>query len=213
MDVIWYGASCFRLQSAAVSVLTDPFDLPPGTRLPEADVVTISQREARHRLQVDGGYRLVDGPGEYEIRGMPVNGVATRRTVAADAPAPATPLAGRNFVYTLQMDGVALCHLGRLARAPSAQEVQELGSPDVLLVPLGEPHGLTVQQAVQLSSQLEVKLIVPMLLGGNDDQGALERLCKELASDVAHPEARLSVSSSGLPASARVAVLAAQPPG
>jgi L-ascorbate metabolism protein UlaG (beta-lactamase superfamily) len=205
MDVTWLGGSCVRLQSGAVSVLTDPFDLPPGVGPLSADVVTLSLREARDRLHVTGPYRLVDGPGEYEIKGVPVSGVAARRQ-GGDLPS------DRSFVYSVQLDNVAACHLGRLNRAPNAQEVQEMGSPDVLFVPLGEPDGLSVQQTLALASQLEVKLIVPMLVNAQaaDGRASLERLCRELGSDPSVTESRLSVSASGLPASARVVVLTAE---
>jgi L-ascorbate metabolism protein UlaG (beta-lactamase superfamily) len=211
MDVTWLGGSCIRLQSGAGSVLTDPFDLSATGSALAADVVTLSLRGARDRLHVDGPHRLVAGPGEYEIKGIPVTGVATRRRGTDDQDAGA-----RNFVYSIQMDGVMACHLGRLNRPPSAQEVQELGAPDVLFVPLGEPEGLSVQHAITLTSQLEAKLLVPLLLGGPDDRAALERFCRELGSDPSNPEPRLSVSASGLPATTRVVVLAATlpaPPG
>src|ERR671932_153699 len=95
----------------------------------------------------------------------------------------------RNFVYSIQLDGVTACHLGRLNRQPSAQEVQEMGAPDVLFVPLGEPDGLAVPHAVAVASQLEAKLLVPLLLGGPDDRAALERFCRELGSDPSTTEA------------------------
>src|SRR5437879_412164 len=131
MDVTWLGGSCIRLQSGAVSVLTDPFDLPPRAAPLAADVVTLSLREARDRIRVGGAYRLVEGPGEYEIKGVPVNGVAARRLGSDADPA------ARSFIYSIQMDNVSVCHLGRLNRAPSSLEVQEIGAPDVLFVPLG----------------------------------------------------------------------------
>ena len=205
MDVTWLGGSCFRLQSGAVSVLTDPFDLPSPAPLPAADIVTVSTREARERVAVAGGFRLVDGPGEYEIMGVPVTGVATRRQAAEGDSHP------RNFVYTIQMDGVTACHLGRLNRPPTSQEVQEFGAPDVLFVPLGEPEGLAVQHAIALASQLEAKVLVPILTG-IDSRAALERFCRELGSDPNARDAKLSVSSSGLPATARVTILSPQEP-
>src|SRR5437773_7501257 len=105
MDVTWLGSSCVRLQAGAVSVLTDPFDLNAAGSALSADVVTLSLREARDRLLVGGPHRLVDGPGEYEIKGVPVTGIATRRQ-AADGP----EAGGRNIAYSIQMDGVMACH-------------------------------------------------------------------------------------------------------
>jgi L-ascorbate metabolism protein UlaG (beta-lactamase superfamily) len=207
MDVIWLGGSCLRLQAGNVSILTDPFDLPPGTGPLTADIVTLSDRTARGRLQAGGRYRLVDGPGEYEIKGIPITGIATRRQGADAGPLPA-----RNVVYTLLADGVAVCHLGRMNLPPSAQEVQEMGSPDVLIIPVGESTGLPVAQAVALASQLEARLLIPVVLGPAEGTGAVERFCRELGSDPSAREPRLQVSSSTLPATARVVLLEPRAP-
>ncbi|MGH2351493.1 MAG: MBL fold metallo-hydrolase [Chloroflexota bacterium] len=210
MDITWLGGSCFRLQSGALSILTDPFDVPGGTTALAADIVTLSNRAARDRLVVNGPHRLVDGPGEYEITGVPVTGIATAASsaVAAGDEAPPTAAPARNVVYTIVLDGVSVCHLGRLTQAPSGQQLQEFGSPDVLLLPIGEPAGLPVQRAVQLTSQLESRLLIPMTLGGAGDRAAVERFCRELGADPANLMARLTVTTSGLPAQPRVALLA-----
>jgi L-ascorbate metabolism protein UlaG (beta-lactamase superfamily) len=220
MDITWFGRSCFRLQSGQVSVLTDPYDLPRGAPPLAADIVTLSSREARGRLATRAPHRVVDGPGEYEIKGIPVTGIATP---APQAPASAeggeggeggAPAYGgrRNLVYTILLGGVAVCHLGRLNRPPTAQQIQEIGLPDVVLLPLGEPYGLPVQRAVELASQLEAKVLVPMTLGGPNDRAALEGFCRELGADPAAVEPSLSLTPSGLPVQARVAPLAAQEP-
>src|SRR5919202_675844 len=80
-------------------------------------------------------------------------------------------------------------------------------SADVVPPSLREALGLSVPHAVAVASQLEAKLLVPLLLGGPDDRAALERFCRELASDTSNTEPRLSVTASGLPATARVVVL------
>ena len=206
MDLVWFGRSCFRLQSGQASVLTDPFGTLPPAALAGVHEVTLSDRARRAELTDVPGARVVDGPGEYEIKGVPISGTALA------APAGGEP-AHKTFVYTITLDGIAVCHLGRLAESPAGQKAQELGlvgQADVLLLPLGEPEGLSAPRAVQLASQLEAKLLVPMLLGGPNDEAALEAFCKELGADPATREARLSVSASALAAQTRVAVLTPQ---
>lgn len=221
MDITWFGATCFRLRSGQLSILTDPFGLPAFESLPDvarrlaAEIVTVSDRAALRR-PATGTFRMVDGPGEYEIKGIPITGVATPLGVSGDGePPPAGEPNGRvtrrqNFVYSLLVDGVSVCHLGRLSQPPTPQQVQEIGSPDVLLIPLGEGFGLTPQRAVQLASQLESKLLVPMTLDRAGDRTALEALCRELGTDSNAVESRLTVTHSTLPPQARVVVLAAQ---
>ena len=204
MDLVWFGRSCFRLQSSQANVLTDPFGPLPPAATAGVHVVTLSDRERRADLAEVPGARLVDGPGEYEIKGVPVSGVAVTMAPAGGQPA------RKNFVYTITLDGIAVCHLGRLAEPPAGQKAQELGAADVLLLPLGEPEGLPVARAVQLASQLEAKLLVPMLLGGSSDEAALDAFCKELGADPTAREARLSVTATALAAQTRVAVLTPQ---
>ncbi len=201
MDIVWFGNSCFRLQSSQANVLTDPFDSPPPAALTSLQIVTVSDRALRDRVPSIEGARIVDGPGEYEINGVLVNGIA----VAAGGSA----AAGRKtFIYTIALDGITVCHLGRLAEPPAGQRIQEMGQADVLLLPLGEPVGLAVPRAVQLASQLEAKLLIPMSLGR--DGTALEAFCKELGADPTARENRLSISASGLPAQTRVSILTPQ---
>ena len=198
MDIVWFGQSCFRLQSSQANVLTDPFDSPPPAALAGIQIVTVSDRALRDRVPPIEGARIVDGPGEYEIEGVPVNGIAVAAGGRADA-------GRKTFIYTVALDGVTVCHLGRLAEPPAGQRIQEMGQADVLLLPLGEPLGLPVPRAVQLASQLEAKLLIPMPLGR--DGAPLEAFCKELGADPTVRENRLSVSASGLPAQTRVVIL------
>ncbi len=224
MDLIWYGGTCVRLQSGAVSILTDPFDLPLPSPTLTADVVTLSRREAHDRLLARQPYRLVEGPGEYEIKGVPITGIATPADGVDGSSLPAAPgalepaapagaaLRRKNVIYTMTLDGVVVSHLGRLRRPPTSQEVEELGSPDVVLIPLGEPEGLPVAQAVAVASQLEARLVVPLRLSHPSEQSTLERFCSELGVSPTSVEARLTVTPGTLPATPRVVLLAPQAP-
>ena len=224
MEVTWLGGSCFRLQASGLRIVTDPFDLPPQTPPQSGDVVTVSRRVPAERLAIADVYRLVDGPGEYEIRGVPFTGIATTLSeqgapagAAGDAGAagadssPGATADRRNVIYTMVLDGITVCHLGRLDRPPGAAQLQEMGTPDVVLIPVGEGGGLGAPQAVQLVSQLEAKLLLPVPAGGVPGEAAVERFCRELGADPQNVSPRLSVTASGLPAQTQVVRLAAVP--
>lgn len=215
MDISWFGSTCFRLTSGGVSILTDPFDLPTSAAAQSAQVVTLSRRVPPEELAVTGQYRLVDGPGEYEIKGIPITGIATagRDLAAAEAGAPAVLASShRNVVYTITIDGVSVCHLGRLAQALTTQQSQEIGLPSVMILPLGGADGLTVPRAVQLATQLEAKILIPISIAGPEGRSAVEGFCKELGADPDATESRLTVTNASLPAQARVVVLERREP-
>jgi len=206
MDIAWFGRSCFRLQSSQATVLTDPFGALPAAALAGVHIITLSDRERAGDLASVPGARVVVGPGEYEIRGVPVGGIAVNVAPVAERPA------RKSFIYTVTLDGIAVCHLGRLTEPSAGQRTHELGQvgqADVLLLPLGEPEGFPAQRAVQVASQLESKLLIPMLLGGPGDEAALEAFCKELGADPSVRESRLSVTATALAAQTRVAIFTA----
>ena len=89
-------------------------------------------------------YRVVDGPGEYEIKGVPIAGIATFLKGEAAPDAAGGRADRRNMVYTIVLDGVTVCHLGRLDQLPASGQLQEMGSPDVILLALGEGAGMAV---------------------------------------------------------------------
>ncbi|CAA9283056.1 MAG: hypothetical protein AVDCRST_MAG77-4031 [uncultured Chloroflexi bacterium] len=213
MDITWFGRSCVRLQSSQATVLTDPFNPLPPAALVGVHVVTLSDRSRRDELLDVPGARVIEGPGEYEVRGIPVSGVALNLSsdvVNAGDAVVAERGRRKTFVYTVTLDGIAICHLGRLPELPAGAGLQEIGQADVLLIPLGEPEGLSAARAVQIASQLEAKLLVPLTLGGPNDASALETFCRELGADPSAVTARVSVTATALAAGTRVALLAQQ---
>ncbi|MBK7328311.1 MAG: MBL fold metallo-hydrolase [Dehalococcoidia bacterium] len=83
VEITYLGRNCFRLKGRDGIVITDPCPPESGFTLGKqtAEVVTMSRR-------VDPGYSwsegiggnpvLLDAPGEYEIGGILVTGIATR---------------------------------------------------------------------------------------------------------------------------------------
>src|SRR5713101_1942006 len=87
MEITWFGHSCFRLvERGMASVVTDPYDDSQGypTLRLKGDIVTVSHDAPGHsNLEaVKGGSRALTGPGEYEIGGVFITGIATARIAA-----------------------------------------------------------------------------------------------------------------------------------
>ncbi len=82
MEITWYGHSCFRLtERGLAAVVTDPYDESlgyPTLRL-KADIVTVSHDAPGHSNLdvVRRDARALTGPGEYEIGGVFITGIAT----------------------------------------------------------------------------------------------------------------------------------------
>ena len=91
---------------------------------------------------------------------------------------------GRNTVYLFRLDDLAVCHLGTLAHTLSTQQLEALGSVDVLLVPVGGNASLSASKASEVISQVEPRVAIPMHYNASGRDAAsldtLEKFVKEM---------------------------------
>ena len=206
MDIVYLGHSSFRLHADGMVVVTDPFPPSLGLRMDSrpAAVVTVSNTHPNHSAAdaVAGGPRVFSAPGEYEYNGIVVRGVMT--------PLPAgVPHERRNVAYTIEMDGVNLCHLGDLALPLTTRQVDELKPVDVVMAPAGG-HAISPDQVLQTIQDLDPRIVIPMHFAqgqaGLTLQGP-ETFLRRLGQDEAQPQPRLVVTTGNLPADLRVNLL------
>ena len=219
MEITWYGGTCIRLRGREGVVVADayPSIVGPTGRGITADVVTYSHpdddplRPRGKRAATTDGRTVVrptsleqafvlDGPGEYEVHDLLINGVRTYRDDVRGSER------GRNTCFVYELDTMHTAHLGDIGHLLSEEPLGEIGSVDVVCVPLGS--ALSATRAAELVTQLDAKLVVPMPVG--DDAAAasaLDRFLHEMS--VQHPTAvpRLAVTISSLPNETTVAVL------
>ncbi|HEY73770.1 MAG: lactamase [Chloroflexi bacterium] len=209
MEITWYGQTCFRLSERGLaSVVTDPYPPDVGLEYPRsrAHIVTVSYNnpECGYTKGVRGPFKLLDGPGEYEIGDVFVTGIST----FADAKRGATR--GLNTIFTFRFDGLTVCHLGRLGHVPTQSQVENLGTVNILLAPVGGGGSLTPARASEVISLFEPNLVIPMyykIKGLETKLGTLNRFLKEMGVEKVESEETLKVSLSGLSEETQVVVL------
>lgn len=208
MEIVWLGHSCFRIRGREATVLTDP--CPPGSGYsigkPGADIVTISHHHDNHDYvkAVSGSPRIIDGPGEYEIHGAFITGVATYHDAKKGAER------GPNVAFVIEMEDIKVCHLGDLGHTPSAEQAEDMTGADVLLVPVGGETTIDGAKAAEIVSLLEARFVIPMHYATPAFKGKLEppdRFLKEMGAAKLEPQAKLSISRSSIPADTQVVVL------
>jgi len=208
MDITWLGHSCFRVRGSHATVIADPYPPSLGYSLgrPTAHIVTISHQHPGHCYVqgISGGPRPIAGPGEYEIRGVLVIGVATFHDAEGGRKR------GRNTVYLMEVDEVSVCHLGDLGHVLTAEQVEEIDNVDVLLLPVGGVSTINAPMAAEVVRQLEPKVVVPMHYKTQAISWELEpvgRFLKEIGVKQITPQPKLSFTKSSLPASTQVFLL------
>jgi L-ascorbate metabolism protein UlaG (beta-lactamase superfamily) len=208
MDIVWYGHSCFRIaERAQASIVTDPFDKILGYEVPrlKADIVTVSHDAPGHSFvtAVKGYQHVISGPGEYEIGGVFITGVATFDQ-SKEHPR-------RNVVYVFDYNGLIVAHLGDLDHVPNQSMIDALGPIDVALVPVGGGGSLSSSQAAEVMSLLEPSIVVPMHYRTDALQGLdldpVDRFLKEMGINTIQQESVLRISSGALPEQTQVVLL------
>lgn len=207
MEITWIGHSCFRLRGRDATVITDPCPRSSGYAVGRvtAELVTVSNPHPNHSAtgEVGGEPMVVNGPGEYEVRGILLTGVRTG------------PRRGRgdsvgNTAYVISVDDVTVCHLGDLASLPTGEQIELLKEADVLLVPVGGHCTIGAAEAVEVISQIEPKLVIPMHYAteaSTAELDGIDRFLREMGLTPPEPQARLNVTHSSLPPEPTVALL------
>ena len=208
MDITWLGHSCFRIKGKDVTVITDPYHPSLGHTLSklQADIVTLSHFHPGHCYTeaVTSEFKEVKGPGEYELKGTFITGIATWHDDAQGQKL------GRNTVYLLEMDGIALCHLGDLGHLPSSELVEDVGDIDVLFVPVGGVSTIGGSRAAEIVRRLTPKVVIPMHYKTGTLAKELEpvdKFLKEAGVKETVSQPKLSVSRSNIPTSTQVVIL------
>lgn len=194
MELTWYGLSCFRITERKHStVVTDPYSSKYGLadlKL-KADVVTVSHAARGHNYlsAVSGREHVLDGPGEYEIGGVFVTGIATFHKQTGD----------RNVVFVFDFNGLTVAHLGDMQEVPTQKQIEALEQVNILLVPVGGGNSLNASQASELVSMLEPNIVVPMhygLPGLKVNLDDVDRFLKEMGVTDVEEKSSLKISSS-----------------
>lgn len=211
MDITWLGHSSFYIKGKSGSLVTDPYDSSVGFKLPktEAKIVTVSHDHADHNQanQVQGYPRVVTGPGEYEIGGVSIFGIPTYHDDKKGAER------GPNTVYVITMDNIHICHLGDLGHTLSEEQVGEIGSIDILFIPVGGVYTIDAGEAAEVVSQLEPRVVIPMhyqIKGLNPQTfsglDGVEKFLKEVGMDPVREE-KYTITYDKLPEDMQVVLL------
>lgn len=193
-------------ERATLAVVTDPYSAGAGLEPPKlkADVVTISRDHPRHNNvnavigAQRGDVRKITGPGEYEMGGVFITGVAMRpEKKSADQ---------KCTVYAFNFDGLSVAHLGGLSFVPTQSQIDALETIDVLLVPISGDDELNPAQAAEVISMIEPSVVVPMGYGPKS-KDSLNKFLKEMGLTNPQTQEVLKVTRSSLPEDTQVILL------
>ena len=139
---------------------------------------------------------VVNGPGEYEVRGVFIKGVLSNTKYGGSE--------SINTIYSVNLEGINICFLGSLVDSNLGGEAKEsLDGIDILFVPIGGIGVMDASLAYKLAVSLEPSIIIPMhfSIGGGYEVGekdALKKFLKEAGSEGLKSVDKLTIKKKDL---------------
>jgi L-ascorbate metabolism protein UlaG (beta-lactamase superfamily) len=155
MQIQTLGLSCFKITTKEATVIIDPYGKESGFTQPRgiADIVILS--EPTNALysgytSLSGDPFLINSPGEYDRKGVTIAGIPIKH--------------GDTYItiWLLENEGVKVLDLSHINNfSVSEDDLNSLGSIDILLVPVGGGQVLDGSTAAKITNQIEPAIAIP----------------------------------------------------
>ena len=201
MVITWYGQSCFKLQSGELVGVIDPFSRDIGLTPPrfKSDFILVTHDHFDHNNveSIPDSPFIINGPGEYEIKGVSVRGVQTFHDSSEGKER------GLNTIYMIEIEGIKVCHMGDFGEKALREETLDaMGDVDILLIPVGGTHTIDADEAAKIINQIEPRVVIPMhykVPGLKVAIDPVETFLKEMGVKSREAEDRYTIKQKDLP--------------
>jgi len=207
MDIQYYGANCVTFTSKNFRVVIDDNLAELGLKsIMKADDIVIFT--APHKELSIVPRVLIDQPGEYEVAGLSITGIAARSHVGAAGSHEST-------MYKVVVDETSYFLPGHIYPDLNDDQLEAIGTADVMLVPVGgNGYTLDATGALQLLKKIEPKLVIPTHYADEAinypvEQQSLEQAMKNLGMEPkeAVPKLHIKPDESMSDAAAQLVIL------
>lgn len=154
MEIQYHGANTVRVSGKKATVVIDDNLASVG-----AKSVTTKNDIALYTLEslpkVKECHFMIDSPGEYEVSNVSIRGIPARAHTDEEKASSAT-------IYRVIMNDLRIVAVGHIYPELSDDQLEALGTVDVLLIPIGG-HGYTLDGigAQKIIKKIEPKIIIP----------------------------------------------------
>jgi len=179
--IYWAGQSCFEISVSnskdhEANIVIDP--LKEG----KADILLLGNKDNKIKTTKSESF-IVEGPGEYEVKGVFIQGIASLQ----------------NTIYVFEAEDARFCHLGNLGQKELTDEqLEKIGQVDVLMIFAGE-------EAQKIIGQIEPKIVIPM------DYENVSKFLKTMGKPSIAPQDKLIVKESTMPKEGAMEIVVLQP--
>lgn len=159
----WYGQACFKIENST-TLVTDPHNGETiGLNPPPADVADLITISHEHHDHASGEgivgreeSTTVRDLGEHNAHDVKLKGIQSFHDKARGEKR------GKNIVFIFELGGNRVCHLGDLGHELDEETIQEIGTVDVLMTPVGGNYTINGAEAAALTEQINPRVVIPM---------------------------------------------------
>ncbi len=213
----WAGQACFQISVShgkdhEAKIVIDPFsDI--GLKIPsfDADILLVTHAHPDHNNigAVKGNPFLIDHPGEYEVKGVFVQGIPSFHDDKGGKER------GANVIYTFEAEDMRFCHLGDFGQKELTDEqLEKIGTVDVLMIPVGGTFTIDSSEAQKVIGQIEPKVVVPMhyqLPKLKFTLDGVDKFLKAMGKNSIEPQDKLVIKASALPKEGAMEIVVLNP--
>lgn len=204
MEIKYIGHSSFFIKTKTAKIVTDPFNPQmTGLKLPklEADIITVSHPHPDHNFVqgVKEGALVIDWPGEFEKNEVRMYGYQSFHDKQQGAER------GANTMFKFESENLSILHCGDLGHILDKEMVEEIGSVDILLIPVGGFFTINAEEAVKVINEIEPSIVIPMHYNSpemNQEQfgnlAMLDSFLKEIGATDVTPIEKLTIKKEDI---------------
>lgn len=161
VEIEYYGGNAVKITSNKQVAVINPKRSHLGLKDLVADQAI--QLVTSNDLMVNGNnILLIDSPGEYEVHGYSIKGIAANGYQDFDKNSK------NNNIYTLEVDDVKIAILGNVEAKITESQLEDIGMVDILVVPVGGGgYTLYGKEAAKTTKQIEPKIVIPVHYSGD----------------------------------------------
>jgi L-ascorbate metabolism protein UlaG (beta-lactamase superfamily) len=208
VELQYYGANCLRLSAKKAQIVIDDnlAQLGLKTVTKPADISLRTNKMFPEHL--DTAFRA-EMPGEYEIAGVVIHGIAARAHMDEEGKK-------RAVIYTVQADDTKVAIIGHIYPELTEDQLEAIGMVDVAIVPVGG-NGYTLDGAgaLKVIKQIEPKVVIPTHFNDRAiryevPQAELADAVKNLGMEIAETVGKYKIKPTELSDTAKLVVLERQ---
>ena len=154
ITIVWHGHSSFSVSADGYTLALDPYDNSLNGYAPlqlSANEVLCSHGHHDHAWLPAVTLHNTAARSPFQIRSV--------HTWHDDSQGSKR---GENLIHVIHVFGKTLVHCGDLGHLLTKEQIGQIGSCDVLMVPVGGFYTIDAAQARQVADQLSAAVIIPM---------------------------------------------------